>query len=125
MPRGNWGRRKEPVTDAWIMESVTRGGGLGKHHPDTVHYATLTMRCDSAEEASEYRRSLFRCAYYLARTGQANVSVFMGPTRRVGDKHVFDFTTVDKSYARSHHLAKHGSDRSKWPYDPIMRRLPG
>jgi hypothetical protein len=124
MPRGNQRLRKEPITDDWIWESIKRGGGLGNHHPRTGHYATLTMRCDNADEAAEYRRSLFRCAYYLARTGQAPVSVFMEPVERAGGKFVFDFTIVDKSYARSHHLAKRGKDRSKWPYDPIMRRSP-
>lgn len=121
MPRGTRGDRKQPVTDDWLWESIKRGGGLGNHHPQTGRYATLTMRCDSQEEASEYRRSLFRCAYYLARTGQAPVSVHIEPTKRAGSKWVFDFTVVDKSHARRHILEKHGTDRSKWPYDPLAR----
>lgn len=123
MGRGIARPRMQPITDAWIMHVVNAAGGLGQHHPQTGHYGTLPVRCDSAEEAHEYRKSLFRCAYYLHRTGKANVSVFMSPIRQVGGKYVFDFTVTDKSAARGHHIAVNGKDRSKWAYDPMQRRM--
>jgi hypothetical protein len=124
MPRGPapaWRARKEPVVDDWIMASVERAGGIGKHHPTTGHYAELVITdlADKAE-ADEYKRALFRCAHYLNRTGQAPLSM-SAKVERDGAKYKITFRAVDKTLARAHVLAKYGNDRSKWPYDPRRR----
>ena len=124
MPRGPapaWRARKPPVVDAHIMASVTQAGGLGKHHPQTGHYAVLVIKgLASKEEAAEWRRALFRCAHHLNRTGQAPVSM-SARISRDGTGYKITFAAVDKTLAKAHVLAKYGTDRSKWPYDPRRR----
>lgn len=124
MPRGptpQWRRRKEPILDDWILESIERAGGIGKHHPQTGHYAELVISdlADKAE-AAEYKRALFRCAHYLTRTAQVPVSM-SADIERDGRKYRIRFRAVDKTLARQHVMAKYGNDRSKWPYDPRRR----
>jgi hypothetical protein len=124
MPRGpapGWRARKEPVLDAWILASVEQAGGLGRHHPDTGHYATLIIRgLASRDEAAEWSRALYRCAHYLNRTGQVPVSM-SAKVERDGTKYKITFRAVDKTLARKHVLERYGPDRSKWPYDPRRR----
>lgn len=124
MPRGpapSWRRRKEPVLDAWVLASVEKSGGIGKHHPKTGHYAEMIIKdLTSREEAEEYRRGLFRCAHYLNRTGQAPVSM-NAKIEKDGRKFLIRFKAVDKTLARQHVLDRYGPDRSKWPYDPRRR----
>jgi hypothetical protein len=124
MPRGpapEWSRRKEPITDPHILASIEQAGGLGKHDPTTGHYAELVLRgIATREEAAEWRRSLFRCAHYLNRSGTAPVSM-NAKIERDGNGYLIRFKAVDKVLAKAHVLAKYGSDRSKWPYDPRRR----
>jgi len=124
MPRGpapTWRARKEPVVDDWILESVKRAGGIGSHHPVTGHYSELVIDdLATRTEAEEYRKALFRCAYYLHRTGQAPVSM-NAKIEQSGTGFQIRFKAVDKTLARAHVLARYGNDRSKWPYDPRRR----
>lgn len=124
MPRGpapQWRARKEPILDDWIMESVNRAGGIGKHDSVTGHYSELIIAdLGSKEEAEEYRRALFRCAYYLHRTGTAPLSM-NAKIEKTATGYQIRFKAVDKVMARAHVLAKFGSDRSRWPYDPRRR----
>jgi hypothetical protein len=124
MPRGaapEWRRRKPPVVDAWILASIQQAGGLGKHHPETGHYATLKITgLKDREEAGEWSRALYRCAHFLNRTGQAAVSM-SATIKRVSGGYEIEFRAVDKTMARKHVLEKYGADRSKWPYDPRRR----
>lgn len=124
MPRGPapaWRARKPPVTDQHVLASIAQAGGIGRHHPETGHYATLIIRgLASRDEADEWRRSLYRCAHYLSRTGQADVGM-SATVRRDGTRWLIEFRAVDKTLARRHVLQKYGSDRSKWPYDPRRR----
>lgn len=121
MPRGpapQWRARKPPVVDDHILASVNQAGGLGQHHPITGHYGTLYIRqLADREEAAEWRRALFRCAHYLARNGVADVSM-SASIKRAGSGYEIEFKAVDKTIARAHVMAKYGTDRSKWPYDP-------
>lgn len=125
MPRGpvpDWRRRKEPVVDDWILASVQRAGGLGKHHPETGHYAELVItKLATREEADEYRRALFRCAHYLNRTRRAAVSMSADRPERTAAGYQVRFRAVDKTLARQHVMQRYGTDRSKWPYDPRAR----
>lgn len=124
MPRGPapaWRARKEPVLDAHVLASVEQAGGLGKHHPETGHYATLWIRgLTSREEAQEWSRALYRSAHYLNRTGQAPLSM-SAKIHRNGESYSIEFRAVDKTMARAHVLARYGPDRSRWPYDPRRR----
>jgi hypothetical protein len=124
MPRGPapaWRARKPPVLDDHVLASVEQAGGIGKHHPETGHYATLWIRgFDSREDAQEWSRALYRCAHYLNRTGQAAVSM-SAKIHRKGAAYAIEFRAVDKTFAKNHVLQKYGPDRSKWPYDPHRR----
>lgn len=124
MPRGpapQWRARKQPVLDDYVLASVTQAGGPGKHHPETGHYAMLIIRgLADREEAGEWKRALFRCAHYLHRNGIADVSM-SADIKRSGSGYLIEFRAVDKTIARQHVMAKYGTDRSKWPYDPRGR----
>ena len=121
MPRGpapGWTQRKPPITDDYILASVEQAGGLGKHHPQTGHYAELVIRnLADKDEAAEWKNSLFRCAHYMSRHGIAPVSM-SAKVERDGSGYKITFAAVDKTLAKAHVLAKYGSDRTKWPYDP-------
>lgn len=126
MPRGpapEWRRRREPITDDWIMASVTQAGGLGKHHPETGWYATLVINdLADKEEADEYRKSLYRCAHHMSRNNVAPLSMSADrAVRNANGTYSITFRAVDKTLARAHVLARYGNDRSKWPYDPRRR----
>jgi hypothetical protein len=124
MPRGpapGWRKRKDPVTDDYILASVNQAGGPGKHDPATGHYGELLIEdLASKEEAIEYRNSLFRCALWLHRNGVAEISM-SAKIERAGKQYRIRFAAVDKTWARQHVLSKYGPDRSKWPYDPRRR----
>lgn len=126
MPRGpapGWRSRKEPVTDDYILASVSQAGGPGRHHPDTGHYAELLITgLTSKEEAAEWRASLFRCAHWLTRNRGAEVSM-SAKIERDGSGYRIRFAAVDKTIARQHVLTKYGPDRTKWPYDPRRRAV--
>jgi hypothetical protein len=123
MPRGPapaWTQRKEPVVDEYVMASVTAAGGLGRYHPETGHYAELIVRgLNTREEAAEWKRALFRCAHFLNRHGTP-VSM-SAQIERAGDGYQIRFAAVDKTKAREHVMARYGTNRTKWPYDPRRR----
>lgn len=125
MPRGpapGWRARKQPVVDDWIMAAVTRAGGLGKHHPQTGHYQTLIIDgLKDREEADEWKKALFRCAHWMSRNGIAPVSVTIKIEPVKGAGYQIRYGVYDKTMARKHIMEKHGTDRSKWPYDPRRR----
>ena len=124
MPRGpapEWRKRKQPITDDYLMASVTQAGGLGKHHPETGAYAELIIKgLASREEAAEWKRSLHRCALYLHKNGIADISVTT-KIERAGTGYLLRFTVYSKTHARKYVLDTHGPDRSLWPYD-VRRR---
>jgi hypothetical protein len=110
------------VVDDWIMAAVTQAGGLGQHHPETGHYQTLIIKgLDSREEADEWRKALFRCAHWMHRNGVAPLSVTIKIVPLKGGTYQIRFSVYDKTMARKYILEKHGTDRTKWPYDPRRR----
>lgn len=124
MPRSaapQWRQRKEPVLDHYVLASVDQAGGLGKHHPETGHYAELVIRgLTSREQAQEYVRALNRAALWLHRNRGAEVSM-SAKIERSGGSYLIRFHAIDKTIARAHVMKKYGTDRSKWPYDPRRR----
>jgi hypothetical protein len=125
MPRGPapaWRARKQPVTDDYLLASVSRAGGLGKHHPGTGHYSELVIRgLDTKEEAAEWKRSLHRCAYFLHKNGIADISV-KTKIERDGKKYAIRFTAINKAHVYRFMIERYGEDRSLWPYDPRRRQ---
>ncbi len=128
MPRGPapaWRARKPPITDEYILAAVDKAGGPGKHDGQG-HYATLIIRgLADRDEAAEWKRSLFRCAHYMARNGIAAVSISQADIDRDGTGYKITFRVSDKTMARKHQLQAHGTDRSKWSYDPRKRGFDG
>lgn len=129
MPRGpapQWRARKPPVSDAYIMAAIEQAGGLGKHHPQTGHYAVMVIRdLENRDEAAEWKASLFRCAHWLSRHEIAAVSISQCVIERDGAKYKITFRVTDKTIARKHQLETHGNDRTKWAYDPRARAMRG
>jgi hypothetical protein len=113
-------QRKEPITDSWILAAVQRGGGLG-NYDDEGHYGTLVINLlANRREAQEYKSSLYRCAHYLARTGQAPVSISMADIEKSGllGEYKLTFQVSDKERAREYIRREFGENPSNWPYDP-------
>lgn len=123
MPRGPapaWRARKEPVSDDYLLAAIDQAGGPGKHDANGL-YGTLIIRgLKDRDEAKEWDRSLFRCALWLTRNRNADISVSTKIDRDV-DGYRLTFSVHNKTHARAYHLAKNGTDRSKWSYDPRRR----
>lgn len=124
MPRGPapaWRARKPPITDDYLLAAVSQAGGPGKHNAASGLYATLVIRgFETRDEAKEWDRSLYRCALWLTRNRQANISVAT-QIKGSGGSYSIEFSVYDKTHARAHHLARHGTDKRLWPYDPTRR----
>ena len=127
MPRGpapGWRKRKEPVTDDYILAAVNQAGGIGKHDANG-HYATLVIKgFADRDEALEWQKSLFRCALFLHKRRGIPVSMSVKISRD-GKAWKITYTVHDKTHATAYHLRVHGSDRTKWPYDVMRRDNPG
>jgi hypothetical protein len=124
VPRGAapaWRARKEPITDDYLLAAVTQAGGPGKHDATTGLYGTLVIRgIKDRDEAKEWDRSLYRCALWLTRNRNADISVTTKIERDV-DGYLLRFSVFNKTHGRAHILNKHSADRTKWPYDPRRR----
>ncbi len=120
-PAPAWRARKPPISDDYLLAAVTQAGGPGKHDPKTGLYATLVVRgFEDRDEAKEWDLSLYRCALWLTRNRNADLSVAT-KIERDGNGWLVRFSVYNKTHARAHVMAKHGTDRSKWPYDPRRR----
>jgi hypothetical protein len=112
-------QRKLPILDGYILASVHQiGYGLG-NYDDEGHYSTLVIRgLASRPTAQEWKRGLYRAALYLTRHGTP-VSVSMAKIARDGLRGwKITYRVSDKDKAKAHQLAAHGSDKSRWAYDP-------
>ncbi len=120
-PAPAWRQRKEPVSDDYLLAVITQAGGPGQHDADTGLYGTLVIRgLKSRYEAKEWDLSLYRCALWLTRNKGADISV----TTKIehdGNGYSVRFSVFNKTHGRAHVLAKHGADRTAWPYDPRRR----
>jgi hypothetical protein len=124
MPRGPapaWRTRKEPISDDYLLAAINQAGGPGRHDPETGHYATLVIRgFENREDAKEWDKSLFRCALWQCRNRGADISVST-KIYRDGPGYSIKFSVYNKTHARKYLMDKHGTDRTKWPYDPRRR----
>ena len=101
--------------------SSPTAGGAGHHDATTGLYGTLVLRgIKDRDEAKEWDRSLYRCALWLTRNRGADISVSTKINKGT-DGYTLTFSVYSKTHARAHILAKHGTDRSLWPYDPRRR----
>ena len=120
-PAPEWRKRKEPICDDYVRASVEQAGGVGRHHPETGHYAELVITgLTTRDEAAEYVRGLNRAALWLHRNRGLEVGM-SAKAERTATGFQVRFKAIDKTLARQHVLRKYGSDRSKWPYDPRRR----
>jgi len=109
------------VTDDYLLAVITQAGGAGHHDATTGLYGTLVLRgIKDRDEAKEWDRSLYRCALWLTRNRNADISVST-KIERDGTQYLVRFSVYNKTHARAHILNKHGSDRTVWPYDPRRR----
>lgn len=124
MPRGPapaYKKRLEPIADDYLLAVVAQAGGPGKHDQATGLYGTLVLRgLKDRDEAKEWIRSLYRCALWLSRNKGADISV-SAKIERDGTLYAVRFSVFNKTHGRAHVLAKHGTDRTKWPYDARRR----
>ncbi len=120
-PAPAWRTRKEPISDDYLLAVISQAGGPGKHDAATGLYGTLVIRgFKDRDEAKEWDLSLYRCALWLSRNKGADISV---STKIEGSAGAYSvrFSVFNKTHARAHIMAKHGTDRNKWPYDPRRR----
>lgn len=81
----------------------------------------------SVERALEIKRGIYRCAGHRGISGsvewrrgdewQSGMSMWP-PDKDAGGTYTLRFAVFDKRAARKRHIAVHGTDRSKWPYNP-------
>jgi hypothetical protein len=108
-----WRRRKEPVLDEYVLASIN---SVPSYSPDTGHYGKLVYTgCETPERGAEIVQALHRSARHLGVSLSATVTPADDGTYSV------EFTAINKAHARAYVLAKHGKDRSQWPYDPRKR----
>ena len=121
MPRGPappWRVRMQPVTDDYLLASISQSGGK---HDLRGAYAELVIRgLADRDEATEYVRSLFRCALWLNRNRKTSISV-TAKTEQTAKGWQVRFTVFDKVHARKYMLETHGPDVNRWPYNPRRR----
>ena len=124
MPRGPapaYKKRLEPVTDDYLLAVIAQAGGPGHHDQATGLYGTLVLRgIKDRDEANEWVRSLYRCGLWLTRNKGADISV-TAKIERDGTLYKVPFSVFSKTHGRGYIMAKHGADRTKWPYDPRRR----
>ena len=82
------------------------------------HYAELVYTgCETRERAEEIKRSLYRCAKHLGVSMHAEVEQTAGGWQ-------VRFKAIDKAAARAYILARYGTDRTRWPYNPRRQNPP-
>jgi hypothetical protein len=129
---GPGGRAQAPARDTRYAGVVTMALELhGRGQP------VLSPPCATWEQADDVRRGIYRsCKHYCAcghpmctrkyprfcPDGGQRLSAQASIVRDDQDRLRVEFTLFDKAAARRAHVQRHGTDRSKWPYDPKARR---
>lgn len=78
---------------------------------------------ENLERAHDIRRGIYRCARHRGISADAGpADRLAGPgemgIRKTGRTYALHFRVWDKRTARRSHLARNGTDRSVWPYNP-------
>lgn len=113
MPRGPappWKRRKEPILDHYLQASVNRVNGV---YDQNGWYGLLVYAgCESFDRAKEIKQALYRSGQHM------NLAVMTDIVEAEDKTWQVHFRAIDKKHARAYVVQKHGTDRSRWPYDP-------
>ncbi len=97
----------------------------------------LSPPCPTWDKADDVRRGIYRSAGHYCSCGQAacsrryrvycpgegqRISAQADIVRDAQGRLRVQFTLFDKVSARRAHVRRHGTDRSRWPYDPKAKR---
>lgn len=115
MPKGpppQWSRR-DCRFDHLVIAAL--GQGYGK----VLVYSGIP----DEHRGHDIRRGVYRCARHRGVSAEAGpaglVSGDVMGLRKMSDgTFTLKFRLWDKRYARQQHLARHGTDRQQWPYNP-------
>jgi hypothetical protein len=119
MPKGpppTWTSR-----DCRFDHVVTAVAGQGTGKP--VSYQGI----DTPDRAKDIKQGVYRCARHRGLSASVewlhsgrltSKSDDWPPDREPDGTYTLKITIYTKAQARKRHLARYGTDRSKWPYDP-------
>jgi hypothetical protein len=111
-PSPQWNRRKEPVLDDYLRESINGSGG--EHDPVTGWYATKHIGgMANRDEVKEVIRAFHRSARHLG------VSVATKAIPNPNGGWLIEYAAINKAHARAF-VAQHYGDRP--PYNPHQKR---
>jgi hypothetical protein len=114
-----WRKRKEPLLDAEVQQSVERGDAhpAAGHSPEGHRYAELVYGgCATEERAREIKSALYRAA------GRLGVSLPAPKIVRNGQEWDVHYRAACKECARLWVVARYGPDRQAWPYNPREKK---
>jgi len=96
--------------------------GDGVYDPATGHYGTVVIKpIEDKDRALEIKRALYRSANYLHRNKKMNLSMHAEVVPLADGAFSVEFKAINKSHARAYVLQKYGTDRSKFPYNPMQK----
>lgn len=129
---GPGGKPQSPTRDtryAGVIAAALSTYGFGR--------LILSPPCPTMAKADDVRRGIYRsCGHYCSCgkpmcTRKYRLFCPNGGQRISAQAHIVtddkdrlrvQFQLFDKTAARKAHVAKYGTDRSKWPYDPKAKR---
>jgi hypothetical protein len=107
--------------DHLIAAAITQG--IGK----TVFYKGI----ETPERAKDIKNGIYRCARHRGisvwvewkHSGRLTTrSADWPPDKEPDGTYTLQFTVSTKTQARKRHIAKYGTDRTQWPYNPRQRK---
>ena len=113
MPRGPLPqyRMRKSNFDAHLKASMDQAGG--KFDAETGEYATLRDTGHKTREAAvEVQRGIFNARRYVGVKAKVKI------VAEADGSYSVEFAAVNPDHARAYMIAKYGTDRTKWPYDP-------
>ena len=116
--------RKPPITDDIIMAAVNAAGGLGKHDPATGLYKTFSLHGMTADEAEQYRLSLYRCSLWMTKNHKvgAGLSMQAKKVKHLNGTYSIQAAVYDKPTAKKYVDEKYGPNPEDKPYSPNRYR---
>jgi hypothetical protein len=111
-PPPAWSRR-DCSFDHLVQAAMAKGNGT------ELVYGGI----ETPERAHEIRRGIYRCAKHRGMTADAGPSGRLAEdgqmgVYKTGSTYALHYRVWDKRSGRKAHLARRGTDRSAWPYDP-------
>jgi hypothetical protein len=112
-PPPEW-RRRQCQFDHLVAAAVDQGWGT----------VLVYKGIEDAARAQDIRRGIYRCAKHREISAEAGTVALvaedgvMGISREKDGTYTLRYRVWTKAQARKAHLARYGSDRQAWPYDP-------